>query len=262
VSLADADGNELFAGVVSRTSPGVTGGSFQAVETTAALAQLRLDRSWVSTTADQVIADLCDAAGVGVVRSPVPGATLPVYTALREATALDHVLRLARASGMIVWTSGDGDLHIGPAAMVPGAVVLDRRQAIVRQSAGGQSAPDTVQVTGAGALGSGGPGAESWIVEDVSTIAAGPADAASWLGESALAMRADVERMQQAESARLRAESQPLQLVVAGAPGIDVNDGFTLMDETTTTLARCTGLAVAISACGLVTTLAAVPLAA
>jgi hypothetical protein len=118
-----------------------------------------------------------------------------------------------------------------------------------------------VRVIGSGALGTGGPGAETWIVEDPSSISAGPDDAVAFIAEPVLAMRADVERMQQAEDLRRRVEAQPLTLVLGGCPGVDLNQAFTVLTGTTSVV-RCTGLAIALTGRGLTTTLAAVPLAA
>ncbi|WP_019600795.1 phage late control D family protein [Teredinibacter turnerae] len=138
----------------------------------ALLSQLRLNQSYEQQTAGDLVADLCNQAGValGTVES---GIDYPFYVIDDRINAFQHIHRLARHCGYLAYFDTTGALYFGPAQA--GAAVQsfsyhnDILRLSVRQSAGASAA---VTVTGAGAAGAQGQDAWSWLVKDPAGVTA------------------------------------------------------------------------------------------
>ncbi|MEM7588392.1 MAG: hypothetical protein AAF560_33700 [Acidobacteriota bacterium] len=236
ISVAGDEGprQPLLSGRVASREQGLTGARLWVAERTRALADLHLDRSWQSTTAGSVIGELARAASVPALAFS-PGAILPTLTLTRERSALDHALRLARASGLTLWVDGRGQLRLTSALPVPGRLRLDRRRALAEAEVEEVDAGDAgVTVQGEGALGKRGFGTENWVLSDPAAMIAG--DGPAVLSHALLKTSADVRQLALAETSRRREQARPRQLTVAEALTVDLFDvvrlaGFTEREE-------------------------------
>ena len=105
---------------------------------------------------------------------------LPQYTAVREKSALELMRQLAHLGGLLLFTDGDGDLHIAADLPVPGSTIIGPEDGFIQCAAQEQRQRTGVYAQGTGALGSGGPGAETWVSAEASALSAGDYDAAGW----------------------------------------------------------------------------------
>ncbi|HWI64926.1 MAG TPA: hypothetical protein VNT75_24115 [Symbiobacteriaceae bacterium] len=223
---------KLLTGRVRLRAPGPRASRLLIEEPTGALARVRIDRAYKSTTAGQVIRDLCGEAEAktGMIE---PGATLPAYAVTQEQTALDHVQRLCVASGLLLRTDSAGKLHAAMPLPVP-AGLLKAPAAVLDWSV--SEAPDLdtdVTITGDGAMGRKGPGAENWVLADLSGITSGSGGLLLQLPE--LKTAADVAKAQTI-AAQLRKESaKTAALTLADVPPADLGEviaiaGFGALD--------------------------------
>ncbi len=212
----------LLRGRVAGRESGGAGARLLIEETTRALAGLRLDRTWQSTTAGAVIADLASEAGVRAAALSL-GAILPFVTVTRERTALDHALRLARASGLVLWVDGRGLLRLEAPLPLPGPLRLGPERALLKAGVEDSDATDPgVRVEGDGALGSRGPGAEGWVLADPAPMTAG--DGPVSVSHGLLKTAADVRQLALAEERRRREQARPRNLTLAEVLAIDLFD--------------------------------------
>lgn len=222
----------LLTGVVRLRAPGPRSTRLIIEEPTGALARLRLDRAYKSAMAGKVIRDLCGEAGVtpGTLE---PGATLPTFTVHQERTALDCVLRLCTASGLLARTDVNGKFHAATPLPVP-AGLLKAPAAVLDWSV--HEAPEAaaeVTVSGDGALGRKGPGAESWVVQDLSAMTSGSGGLLLHLPE--LKTAADVAKAQQIAKLRRGEAAKSATLTLADLPPADLGEviaiaGFGALD--------------------------------
>lgn len=217
---------QLFAGHVLRGTIGAWVTRLHFEEATAPLARLRIDATYQATGAGDVIRDLCGRAGV-VAGMIEPGAALPSVTLLQERPALVYILRLARASGLQVRTSADGALHATGRLPVTAATVVNAPDRVLSFTAARLNHDDSVViVSGDGALGRKGPGADAWVLQELDSMTAG--DGGRRLHFPELKAAADVARAQQA-AVTARSEGNRFRcLVVAGPPPADLGDVLVL----------------------------------
>ncbi|MDF2629561.1 MAG: hypothetical protein K0R39_3392 [Symbiobacteriaceae bacterium] len=213
---------KLLTGAVRLSEPGPRSIRLLIEEPTGALARLRIDQVHRSATAGKVIQGLANEAGVtpGTVE---PGATLPAYAVTQDRTALDQILRLCTASGLLARTDTAGKLHAATPLPVP-TVIITAPAAIIDWSVA--QAPDVepakVTVSGDGAMGRKGPGAENWVVQDLSSMRAGSGGAALHLPE--LKAAADVAKAQQIAQMRLQEAAKTAKLTLADLPPADLGE--------------------------------------
>lgn len=212
----------LLSGIVRLREPGPRVTRLLIEEPTGAFARLRLDKAHRSATAGQVIQSLCSEAGVtpGTIE---PGARLPALALGVERAALDHILRLCTASGLLARTDSAGKFHAAtplpaPAGLITApAAILDWTVA---------QAPDVepteVTISGDGAMGRKGPGAENWVLQDLSSITSGSGGTRLLLSE--LKAAADVAKAQQVAQMRQREAAKTARLTLADLPPADLGE--------------------------------------
>lgn len=211
----------LFTGRILRRQIGLWGSRLLIEESTGPLARLHLDKAVKSATAAQLISDLCQEAGVEAMVEP-PGATLPSYAILHGASAMDHILRLARMSGLLVRTDGEGKLRAATPLPTP-AATLSREEAVLEYQVidDPHDAPKA-RLTGEGAMGAKGPGAESWLLQSLDSVAGGDGDLAQHL--AGLKTSADVTKAAAALGSLRKERHAERRLVLAGIPPADLGE--------------------------------------
>jgi len=171
VSLAlgyrDSGTSEVFAGSVHAVHTSLTGEvRVTATDGGGTLAGLRLERSYESVSAGDVVRDLLSEAGVaeGTVEA---GPSLPFYVVGRNRSALAWVDALARSSAFLAFLDGDGAFHFGPpvagAASAGFVFAQDLLDLSVADARPGVAA---AAVVGEGAAGSEGQEAWAWLLKD------------------------------------------------------------------------------------------------
>ncbi|MDB4895451.1 MAG: hypothetical protein JWN15_1713 [Firmicutes bacterium] len=225
-----ADGDSLkplFTGRVLRRAQGLWGISLLIEEATGPLTRLHLDKAVSAGTAAQVVGDLCQAAGVEAAVEP-PGAQLPSRVLLSNRSAMDHILRLAQMSGWLLRTDTGGKLHAGMPPLAPAGVVLRPQDPVLElRVADDPDEPAGGAITGDGALGVGGPGAESWLLQSLSGISGG--DGLPALHLPGLKLMADVTKAATMESLRLRESRFGRTVTLAGIPQADIGEVILLL---------------------------------
>lgn len=241
---ADGDGERpLFTGRLLRRQIGLWGTHLLIEEATGPLARRHIDKAVRSSTAAKLISELCREAGVKAVVEP-PGATLPVYAVHAGPSAMDHIVRLALMSGLLLRTDAEGKLHAETPLPIP-AATLRRKEAVIEfQAIDDADEEADIRITGDGAMGSKGPGAESWLLQSLDGLAAG--DGARGRHLPALKVAADVTRAATALAAREKEARLVRRLVLAGIPPADLGEvvllaGFSETPEP----ARIAGITVA-----------------
>lgn len=216
-----AQARPLFTGRLLRRQVGLSGSRLLIEEATGPLARLHLDRAVQSSTAAKLIGELCQEAGVQAVTEP-PGATLPSYALHRGASAMDQILRLARMSGQLVRTDTEGRLHVATPLPAP-AGTLRREEAVLEyQAAGDPDDPPGARLTGDGAMGAKGPGAENWLLQSLDSVAAGDGDQPLHL--PGLKTSADATRAAAALGSVEKERRAHRRLVLAGTPPADLGE--------------------------------------
>jgi hypothetical protein len=220
-----ADGDSLQAlitGRVLRMRQGLWGTSLLVEESTGALARLRVDKAISSATAAQAVSDLCQEAGVDATVEP-PGAQLPSHVLLSNQSALDHILYLGRMSGWLVRTDAAGKLLAGIPPLAPAGVMLRPQDPVLEFRV--DDDPDDPQggaISGDGALGLKGPGAETWVLQSLSGMTGG--DGMPTFHMPALKTVADVTKAATIESLRLQEARYRRTVMLAGVPQADLGE--------------------------------------
>lgn len=218
---------KLFTGRVVRAREGAWGTRLLLEETTGPLARLYIDKTAGAGSASAIIGDLCRQAGVEAMAEP-PGAILPSYALLNHECALSHILRLAELSGMMAATDADGRLVVRTALPVPGGVILRPQDAVVDFLA--EDDPDERiggSVSGDGAFGKRGPGAEAWLLQSLSGITSGSGEPVRRL--PAIKTAADAAKAALALTGKLEEARRRRTLTYAGLPPADLGDVLLLM---------------------------------
>ena len=223
-------GTELaFTGAVELLAAGVHGTvRVVAANGAAALARLRLNRSYEQQTAGDVVSDLAGEAGAatGDVR---PGPDLPFFVVDARRSAWAQIAELARAAGCLAYVPPGGDLTMAPPPPGPPAAMFGYGVDVLELAAGERAAVvGAVKVVGEGAAGSQGADAWSWLVKDPAAVTAsgGTGDPERLRSEPALRSTAAV----QGAALGLPAGAVAGHVLVAGAQAVAVGAVFAITD--------------------------------
>lgn len=196
---------DVMAGYVVQRGDSLTGKTLTVLEPTARMMVPSQDKSFGTTTAGQVISDLCDCAGTPT-DTILPGATIPHLVLRSDQTILDHAKRLAQVSGLVLGTTSNGALTtVSLTVPVPGTPpAIDRAQLQRETYQTDRPAVDT-RIVGAGAIGTGGPGMSTLPLADPGLVSAGPNDAGITHHRAVIRTLADATMAQLAVHARRQA---------------------------------------------------------
>lgn len=161
--------------------------------------------AWTGDTAGGVIGSLCRDAEVptGVL---LPGITIPHMVLGHWASLLDHAIRLAKMSGMALASAVDGTLStLNLAIPVPKGPIDTGRAASDLGDVALAGEPDTARISGAGAMGSAGPGMTTLPLQDPGLVSAGGDDAGKRFGRAGIRMLTDATAAQLVANQRLAA---------------------------------------------------------
>lgn len=174
----DASAEQVFAGEIESVGHSIHGTlRLTAVNGGAALARLRLNRSYEQQATGDVISDLAGEAGVTTATIEA-GVDLPFYVVDDRRTAWEHVAALARRSGCWIYFNPDGELEV--VAVEAGSAVQTftyGEDVLGLEMAEATPLVSGVRAVGEGAAGSEGEEAWCWLVKDPSAVAAEAGDA-------------------------------------------------------------------------------------
>lgn len=225
VGLGYEDAGEpepVLAGRIDAVRRGVAGGlCYLAAGGGAALARLRVARSYEGRNAGQIAKDLAGEAGVAAGRI-ADGLDFPYLALDRRRSAWDHLADLALRSGFFATVSAEGKLDFGPPDTEPAATFTFAVDLLGLEMREGTPPFATLEVTGEGAAGSQGQSAWGWLLKDPSAVRAqaGSGTPARALSDPALRSTAAVRSTaanRVTASARVAARGR---LLVPGAPAL------------------------------------------
>lgn len=222
-----ADGDQLqplFAGRVLQARPGAWGCRLLLEEFTGPLTRLHQARTVESGNAAQLAGDLCQAAGLEQFMPEPPGATLPFLALLPGPSAMDYLRKLAFLSGQLLWPDARGTLHMGMPPTAP-AGMLKRDGPLVDWQMTGAEEDDGPTISGDGAMGSGGPGAAHWLLQDPASMTSGDGPLRH---TPALKAMADVTRAATMAGSRHKEAGRIRRVTLAGIPPADLGEVITL----------------------------------
>ena len=231
VALGYADGGTeaVFAGAVHAVRRSLSGANrVTAANGGAALAALRLNRSYEKRKAGEIVRDLASEAGVDT-GSIETGPTFPFYVVDDGRSGWTHVADLAAKSGFVARFDGDAKLVFGPPSEGQPAQTFSYAQDVLALDAAEASpAAGAVTVVGEGAAGTKGDDAWSWLVKDPSGVSgnAGTRDPARLVRDRSLRSADAVSGAAQALADRATAGAATARLLVAGAPKATVGSAI------------------------------------
>ena len=204
---AEVSGSEvtLMTGEVARMARSESGTRITMLEPAAKLNRHAPSSAWTGDTAGGVIGSLCRDAEVptGVL---LPGITIPHMVLGHWASLLDHAIRLARMSGMALASAVDGTLStLNLAIPVPKGPIDTGRAASNLGEVALAGEPASARISGAGAMGSAGPGMTTLPLQDPGLVSAGGDDAGKRFGRAGIRMLTDATAAQLAANQRLAA---------------------------------------------------------
>lgn len=197
---------DVMTGHAAHLWAGPHGMTVSVYEHAARLMTPAADESYGATTAGQIISDLCRAAEVetGII---APGASVPHKVLRSDQTRLDHALRLAVLSGLVLSSDTGGRLTaIALTVPVPGSPPALDRAALERSDRHATARGPDTRVIGAGAMGSKGAGATTLPLRDVGLISSGDAGAGHLRRIAAIRTLADATLAQLALAQRQAAD--------------------------------------------------------
>lgn len=171
IGYDDSSTETAFTGQIASIGHSIDGRRrFVAVNGGAALAALRLNRSYEARKAGEIVRDLAAAAGVstGTIEN---GISLPFLHIDDGRSALQHIAALARRSGCIAYFSPAGKLEFKPFAGGQPAARFEYGRDIMTLSAREAEPPiGEIAVQGEGAAGAQGSDAWSWLIKDPAAV--------------------------------------------------------------------------------------------
>jgi phage protein D len=173
VSLGYADSGAVvvFTGEVGGVSHDVRGNArFTVTNGGAALGRARVEKSYESQSAGDVVSDLASTAGVstGTIQ---PGPKFAFYALDDRRPAYAHVARLARSCGFLAYFTPAGELVFGaPTAGAPAQTFTYAVDVLALELTAGTPVSGAITTVGEGAAGSEGTDAWSWLVVDPSSV--------------------------------------------------------------------------------------------
>lgn len=225
VGLGYEDAGEpqpVLAGRIDTIRRGIVGGTrYVATGGAAALARLRVAKSYEGQNAGEIAKDLAAEAGVTVGRI-ADGLDFPYLVLDGRRSAWDHLADLALRSGLFATVSADGKLDFGPPDTEPAATFTFAVDLLAFELKDGSPPFATLALTGEGAAGSQGQSAWGWLLKDPAAVQfeAGSGKPTRALSDATLRSSAAVRT---AAANRLAAASRSAargRLLVPGAPTI------------------------------------------
>jgi len=217
----DGGAEPVFTGTVESVASGVHGElRVVAAGAGAALARVRVNRSYEQQTAGDVVSDLAGEAGAatGDVR---PGADLAFFVVDDRRTGWVQVAELARLSGCLAYVTPDGELVMAPPPAGPPASTFAYGVDVLALAAGPRAgAVGAVTVIGEGAAGSQGADAWNWLVKDPAAVTGTGGSGAPERLRSEPALRGTAAV--QAAALGVPAGDVAGHVLVVGAPGVAV----------------------------------------
>jgi hypothetical protein len=221
LGFGDSGADAVFAGTVGAIHRSLSGETrIVAVNGGAALAALRLNRSYEKRTVGDIVRDLASEAGVDA-GSIEDGPTLPFYVVDDGRSGWMHVGDLAAKSGFLARFAPDGSLDVGPASEgEPAQTFTFAQDVLALDAAECPPVAGAITVVGEGAAGTQGDAAWSWLVKDPSGVTgtAGSGDPARLLRDRSLRTLDAASGAAEATAARAAAGATTARLLVAGAP--------------------------------------------
>jgi phage protein D len=231
ISLGYGDGSNesVFAGAVHAVHRSLSGSTrVGAANGGAALAALRLNRSYEKRKAGEIVRDLAGEAGVDT-GSIEAGPQFPFYVVDDGRSGWTHVADLAAKSGFVARFDGDGALVFGPPSEGAPVQTFSYTQDVLALDATEASpAAGAVTVVGEGAAGTKGDDAWSWLVKDPSGVSgsAGSGDPARLVRDRSLRSADASSGAAQGLADRAAGGAATARLLVAGAPKATVGSAI------------------------------------
>lgn len=221
LGYADSSAEAVFTGSVSGIAHTLAGPSrVTATDGGAALARLRLNQSFESQTAGDIVRDLAGRAEVstGTVED---GPDLPFYVVDDRRTAWEHVAGLARRSGFLATVDAEGKLGFGPPASGSPAASFTYGVDLLALEVT-QAAPLAagLRIVGEGAAGSQGSDAWSWLVNDPAAVAGTAGTPGRVFSDPALRSAEAAKGAANAAFAASEAWALTGRLLVPGSPAV------------------------------------------
>ena len=221
LGYGDGGTESVFAGEVYAVHRSLSGATrVAAANGGAALASLRLNRSYEKRKAGEIVRDLASELGVQT-GSIEAGPKFPFYVVDDGRSGWTHIADLAAKSGFVARFDGDGKLAFGPPSEGQPAQTFSYAQDVLALDAAEASpAAGAVTVVGEGAAGTKGDDAWSWLVKDPSGVtgSAGSGDPARLVRDRSLRNADAASGAAQGLAAAATAGAASARLLVAGAP--------------------------------------------
>lgn len=211
---AEVEGTEvtLMSGEAAQVVKSASGARVTMLEPIARLNRHAPSSAWTGDTAGGVIGALCRDADVPTA-TILPGITIPHMVLGHWASLLDHAIRLARMSGMALVSAVDGAVStLSLALPIPTGPIDTNRAASELGDVSLSGEPEDARVSGAGAMGSNGPGMTTLPLQDASLITSGSDDAGRQFTRAGIRMLTDAATAQLAAAQRLAAPLSGLKL--------------------------------------------------
>jgi len=198
----------------------------------ARLSKLRVNQSYEQQNAGDIVADLISQAGVDseIIED---GITFPFYVVDDRKNSYQHIAALAKTSGFAAFFTPEDKLYFGP--LLEGEPVQTFSYAIdIMTIQMNEVSPlvDNVTIIGAGAAGSQGQEAWSWLVKDPSSVTGQAGDGEHERLLSNASLRSG-EASQAAVDAIINAAAQTLhtgRITVPGAPAVVIGSSIEISD--------------------------------
>lgn len=143
------------------------------------LAQMRTDQSFEQQSAGDIVQSLADLAEVETDTIDA-GVDLPFYVVDGSLNLYQHIAQLAEKSGLLASISGEGKLNFKGTPAAPAEKTFNYGVDIVHLTLSRTTPPvDQVRLVGAGAAGSQGSDAWSWLIKDPQPVTASVGDSSS-----------------------------------------------------------------------------------
>lgn len=225
LGYADAEPEVVFTGTITRLVRTLAGFThLQASDGGGQLARQRLNQSYASQKAGDIVNDLAGQAGVetDVVED---GVDLPFFAVASTTPAHAQIAALARRSGYWAYFTPAGQLTFAPLAEGDTVQTFTYGTDVLKlEITEATAALEGVQVSGEGAAGSQGQDAWNWLVADATGVQAqaGNGPAQRWVSDGALRSQESVRTAATARASASASMQISGELWVPGAPQVTV----------------------------------------
>jgi phage protein D len=225
LGYGDAEPEAVLTGTVTRqvrTLAGLT--HLHLSDGGGRLARQRLNQSYESQSAGDIVRDLADQSGVetDVVED---GISLPFFALASTTPAHAQIAALARRSGYWAYLTPEGKLTFAPVTEGDTVQTFTYGTDVLKlEMTDAAPALEEVQVSGEGAAGSQGQAAWNWLVADATGVQAqaGSGDAQRWVSDGALHSQEAVRTAATARAAAAASSALTGELWVPGVPQVVV----------------------------------------